>query len=281
MGYRTNVRRTGLRGSTNRRAPKKRRSSISKVYRQRPTARNQQRQIARVTKLAISNRKRFNSVYTDWQISPTSTPDDLGYVTAMATNTWQVIRITNFDQWIPVLRQDTNVNESNHTFVKRISINMRASLGTGYANCNFFLVRARFPEANRDLLSSPPTIANGDYIELSQAASANVRLNPAKFKVLASNYCTLKTTTLIPPATTDFLPGDPTPAERKWQWNIYPKIKVHQPSTQSTPGRWPAKAFETLPYYDRLYVMCISNIDANTMRGVWYCDPLATCVNQL
>lgn len=284
MAFRNDyVTRTGLRGSraTRTRGNRRRKTAIKKVYSQRPTARNQQQQIARVTRLAVSNRRRFESVYTDWQLSPTADPSDTGYATNMVGNTWQVIRITNFDQWVPVLRQSRIVEDSNHTFVKRISINMRATLGSGYANCNFFIVRTRYPDATRDLFNSPPSIANGDFIDVSSAPGMNVRLNPAKFKVLASKYVTLKTTTAIPPAVTDFLPGDPSPAEAKWNWTISPKIKVHQPATQSTPGRWSDKAFESLPYYDKLYILALSNIDSNTMRGIWYADSLATCVNSL
>ncbi len=281
-GYHDRVKRTGLRGAKSTTGRHyKRHSALKTVYKQKPTRYNQKRQIARVTRLAISNRQRFKSVYTDWQMSPTSAPDDTGYQFPMLNSTWQIIRLTNFDQWIPVLRQDTNVEVSNHTFVKRIQVNMRASLGNGYVNGQWFLVRTRFPEANRDLFSAPPTIANGDFVEVTSAPGMNIRLNPAKFKVLASTYATLKTTTITTPATTDFLPGDPSPAEKKWQWNISPKIKVHKPATQSTPGRWPEKAFETLPYYDRLYIMGYTNIDTNTMRGFWYADPLATCVINL
>lgn len=276
------VKRSSLRYSRSTTGRRRRRpTALKRVFRQKPTAANQKRQIARVTRLALSNRARFKSTYTDWQMSPTASPDDTGFQFPMLNNTWQVVRLTNFDQWIPVLRQDNNVEASNHTFVKRISINMRASIGNGYVFGNWFVVRLRFPDATRDLFASPPSLANGDFIDVTTSPGMNIRLNPAKFKVLASAYHTLKTTTFTTPATTDFLPGDPQPSEKKWQWNLNVNMKVHQPATQGQPGRWSDKAFESLPYYDRIYLMCLTNIDTNTMRGVWYCDPLSTCINNL
>lgn len=287
MYYRQRVRKTRNRGTGRTSGHRKKRSNtVRKIWRRKPTARNQQKQIAAVTRLALANRRRFNSVYTDWQMSPTSSPDDLGYGFNIANGLWQVIRLTNFDQWEPVLRQNENVNDSNHTFVKRIQISMRAYVTAGYTNQCFFIVRTRFGDANRDLLSDPPTVANGDMIENSNFQGASIRLNPAKFKVLASKYVNLKLTPIgVAPNDPNFVPGDGNSFERKWQWTINPNIKVHQPATTSggsiVPGKWPAKAFEDLPYYDRIYLMCYGQMDPNTTRGSWYADPLATCINQL
>ncbi len=265
---------------------KRRPSMVSKVYRRKPTARNQQKQIAAVTRLAVANRRRFQSVYTDWQISPTSDPSDIGYGFNLSPATWQTIRLTNFDQWEPVLRQSDVVNDSNHTFVKRIQINLRANINAGYATCNFFIVRTRFTDATRDLFSAPPTVANGDFTENTNFPGACIRLNSSKFKVLAHTYFTLKTHPVgTAPGSPNFIPGDPLPAEKKWQWTIHPSCKVHQSAFSSggsvVPGKWPQKAFEDLPYYNRLYLMAYVNLDTNITRGSWYADSLATCVNSL
>ncbi len=288
MPYRQGVRASGLRGSGRRSGYRKRRSNtIRKIWRRRPTARTQQRQIAAVTRLAIANRKRFKSTYTDWQISPTSSPDDLGYGFGLTAATWQTIRITNFDQWQSVLRMDENVNESNHTFVKRIQINMRAFVVAGYATCNFFLLRTRFPDGPRDLFNDPPTLQNGDFTQNTQFPGANIRLNAAKFKVLASKYLTLKVNPPgVAPVSPGFIPGDPSPSEHKWQWTINPNIKVHQGAVSGggagvVPGKWTDKSFEDLPYYDKLYVMAYVNLDPNDTRGSWYADSMATCINNL
>jgi len=281
------VRRNALRGSRNTgRSRYRRRSAVSKVYRQRPTAHNQKRQIARVTRLALANRARFNSVYTDYQISPTSDPSDLGYTWPLVNGAWQIIRLTNFDQWQAVLRSDNNVLDSNHTFVKRISVNMRAQVSSGYATCNFFIFRTRFPEGPRDVFSDPPSTPNQDFAENTSIPGSNIRLNSAKFKVLASQYCTLRTaprgSVSLPDPNATFIPGDPLPAEKRWQWTLNPRIKVHQTaSTGAIPGRWIGKPFESLPYYDRLYLAAFITFDAATTRGAWYADPLFTCVNNL
>ncbi len=265
---------------------KRRSTAVRKIYKKKPTARTQQKQIARVTKLAIENKKRFNSVYTDWSISPTS-DSDVGYGFTLISGSWQTIRLTNFDQWQPVLRQSENVNESNHTWVKRISVNLRAYVTSGYATANFFVIRTRYPEATRDLFNNPPTIPNGDYIDNSQYPGACIRLNPAKFKILGSKYMTLKVTPQsVTPNDPAFIPGDPVPAERKWQWNFEPNLKVHQSSftgggAGTIAGKWTQKAFEDLPYYDRIYLMAYIHFDPTTTRGSWYADSLATCVNTL
>lgn len=265
---------------------KRRSSTVRNIWKKRPTARTQQKQIARVTRLAISNRKRFDRTHTDWAISPTA-DESVGYGFTLTSATWQTIRLTNFDQWVPVLRQSEVVNDSNHTFVKRISVNLRAYVTSGYATANFFVVRTRYPEATRDLFSNPPTIPNGDFIQNTEYPGANIRLNSAKFKILGSKYMTLKITPQsVAPNDPAFIPGDPVPAERKWQWNFTPNIKVHQSSFSgggagTVAGKWTQKAFEDLPYYDRIYLMAYIQFDSTSTRGSWYADSLATCVNQL
>ncbi len=221
-------------------------------------------------------------------MSPTADPTDTGFGFNLANGTWQTIRLTNFDQWIGVLRQDQNVSDSNHTFVKRLQVNCRAMVGSGWAACNFFIVRTRFADATRDLFSDPPTTANYDFAENTQLAGANIRLNPAKFKVLASKYVTLRTAPRgslpIPTASANFSPGDPDPAETRWQWNVNCNVKVHQASSGGAglaPGKWVDKAFESLPYYDRIYLMAYCVFDTASTRGAWYADPMATCINNL
>jgi len=225
-------------------------------------------------------------VYTDWQLSSTSDPTDVGFGFNLTNATWQVIRLTNFDQWIPVMRIDDNVNNANHTFVKRLQVNCRVQVGAGWAACNFFVVRCRFPDATRDLFSNPPSIGTADFAENSQLTGANIRLNPSKFKVMASKYITAKCAPRgsipIPDANPNFYPGDPDAAERKWQWNIPVNMKVHAPApTQNAAAKWPEKAFETLPYYDRIYLMAYCSFDGSSTRGGWYADSIATCINSL
>lgn len=163
---------------------------------------------------------------------------------------------------------------------------MRAYVTAGYATCNFFIIRTRFPDATRDLFNSPPTIPNGDFVDNSEYPGACIRMNSAKFKILASKYTTLKISPQsITPNDPTFVPGDPHAAERKWQWVLNPKIKVHQPAYSgggagTLAGKWTDKAFEDLPYYDRIYLMAYIHFDPNVTRGSWYADSLATCVNQ-
>lgn len=241
---------------------KKPSTTLRKVYTRRPTAQNQKRQIARVTRLALANRKRFKTVYTDWQTN------GVAYIDSSTPGSWNVFRLSDVMTWVSVLRQDTNVNESSHTFVKRLQVNYTSWITQGYAHVNIFVVRPRYPAANKD----PATgmVINEDYVHNPNFQYANLRLNAGKFKVLYSAYKFLMVDSMG--NTGGGIPGDPTDTFMNRQINLNVNIKVAQAATTDA---WHKKVFEAMPYYDKLYLL------VQQSSGAFQFDSIATCVNTL
>jgi len=280
--------RNSLRGSTSRpsRSRKSRFSTVSKIYKKRPTARTQQKQIARVTRLAIANRARFRKCFTDYQWTPDASTEEGGFSWTFAPGVWQVQRLTNFDQWRPVLRQNLNVQESNHTYVHRVQVDLRFELSTGFCGVNVFIVRPRFSGAGRDYFASPPTTSQADYVQNDVNPGYNVILNSDKFKVMSSRYFTMRIAPRAAPALTDYLPGDASYVTKRFSFNLSPHMKVVQranlnPPDPTQPVSWLDKAFETLPYYDQYYMMVLPAFDSTTTRAVGYMNVVSTCINTI
>ncbi len=173
MAYGKTRRTTGLRGTTGvRRSIRKKRSTATKVRYQRPTARNQQSQIASNAMDISRNRRAINrhKVYTDYQYTdlvPLSAPG------------WGVVELTNFSNWNPVLRRSEDVLAASHTFIKRMQINIRASLNDAeWAAFNVFVVTLRRDAAGKDPFTTAPVITE-EWIEPSQLQGFNIRLNSA------------------------------------------------------------------------------------------------------
>lgn len=240
-------------------------AAVRKIYRRRPTARNQQKQIARVTRLAISNSKRFKSVYTDWQMS--------NYTTIPASGTtWHIVKLTDFSTWVSKMRMDTNVNESNHTFIKRLQINLSTWTTAGYSQVNMFIVRPRWSAAGDDP-SIQGMVAGTDYIEGPSGHGGDVRLNSGKYKVLWSAYKMLTIASIGQTGGNNQLPGDPSESYYRRQVNLPVNMRVSTTNLAS----WTTKSFDDLPYYNKLYLLVLNS---GTGTAVSY-DQLATCINKL
>lgn len=249
----------GTRGrSYRRRNPIKK--AVRRIYRRRPTAKTQQRQIARVTRLALANRRRFNTVYTDWQRT------DMLYPPNPAN--WIVVRLTDIPLWNSVMRMDTNVNEANHTFIKRIQINFTAWITTATTHVNVFIIRPRYNAAGDDP-AAQGMVAGTDYIHNPSFQRADVRLNSGKYKVLFSAYKLLQVATLG--NTAGGIPGDPSDTVLKRQVNLNVNMKVSTTNLAS----WHTKPFDDLPYYDKLYLLVLQD------SGAFEYDLLATAINTL
>ena len=263
--------------------PKRKRvANTTKVKYQRPTAKNQQRQImanARmVTKLykaAMTKR-----VFCDWQYvgqAKCPLPDPSGF-----SRNWFCFPLTDFGQWGPVLRRDDNVTDSSTTFVQRMQINMRYNLkGASWAQYNVFIVTPRKDAANNDIVAR---IAAGqvpqagvEYVEGPDAF--NFRLNPAVYKVHYASYKTLTQTTLFLPAQQPS--GNPFTTWSKGQATVKCGINVRMP-VLSEP--WTSLPYMQQAYYKRYFMLvCIVN-DANAgisqlQTAEFNFDQLATTIN--
>lgn len=97
--------------------------------------------------------------------------------------------------WVPVLRRDDNVLESNSTLLKRLSVNFRYSLGqSAWCQISHFVVTLRKNAANT-VVTQNGLIANRDYI--LSPGDFNPRLNPEVFKVHYVRHVSLMSNTWL------------------------------------------------------------------------------------
>jgi len=221
-------------------------ANTTKVRYQRPTARNQRKQIMTNAR-AVKSLYRLlpKRVFCDWQrVGTLNAALDAGSY----TTTWGCFPLTNYSDWQPVLRVDANVAESSTTFVQRLSINMRYTLqASSWAQYNVWIVTSRRDSSQRDW---PASIAAGtnpveftDYIEGPNAF--NLRLNPALFKVHFATYKTLTETTLFQSALPLAPAGNPNTTWSKGQANIRCGINVRQPTSTD--------AWNDVPYMQQAF----------------------------
>lgn len=264
---------------------RKRTSNVTRVRFQRPTARNQQKQIVNNARIIQRLNKAVfgNRVYCDWRSQGQMFATlDAGNV----TKTWFCIPLTSFPDWQAVLRQDDNVSGSSTTYVNRMQLNLRMFLQS--ANYAFFNVWVVTPRKDQNARDTPAAIAAGqdplndiDYI--ASPEGINLRLNSAVWKVHFAKYSTLTESTLLEFGASPPLPsGNPYSTWRKCQVNIPLKMKVRNP-TSGTP--WTSLRYMNLPYYHRYQLLvevqqqAPDTAVANTgARLDW--DLLATTINE-
>lgn len=266
---------------------KPRTATTTMVKYQKPTARNQRKQIMRnardikrMYKSVLGNR-----VFCDWQFvgQLSAALDSSGF-----TRTWACFPLTDFVQWGAVMRQDQNVSESSTTYVRNMQLNFRYQLkASSWAQYNVFIVTPRKDAAGNDV---PDRIKNGNFpqpgVEYVEGPDAfNFRLNPAVFKVHFASYRTLTETTLFLPAQQPA--GNPFTTFAKGQANVKCGINVRFPVNLSFPTP-PSNPWKDLPYMQQAYhkryflLVCIvadgaAGTPATTAQFSF--DQLATTIN--
>lgn len=269
----TGLRGTGARSGASRR--RKRTVNIAKVRYQAPTARHQKSQILANARLLASHSKmlRRHKVYTDWH--------DSGSLSITSSSTWGVVKLTDFQNWTSVLRQDPVVTEKSHTFVLRLQLNLRFLLNEAdFAGISLFVVTPRKNAVGIDPFTNPP-VKNVEWIEPSNNQGFNVRLNSGIYKVHYSKYLTLTSNTLLSAAVPAETVGNPNTTWRKSQVNVPLKMSVTQPALYGTAqGSWKLLGFDDLPYYSRFYIIAymVFGGTGTATPAISY-DSLITCVN--
>lgn len=265
--------------------PKRRRTSnVTKVRFQRPTAKNQRRQI-------MSNARRLNTlsrivyqsrVYCDWQAFDTMFANwDTG---GNYSKTWGAWALSDFPSWNAVLRKDDNVLESSSTFLKRLQINFRYYLdAASYAQFNIFVVTLRKDAAAYNPVTN---IAGGvfpvdgtDYV--AGPSDFNIRLNPAKFKVHFARQITLTENTLLQDPLQARSAGNPYSTWKKGQFTMPVNSTYRVPA--GTGNTWRNIPYTSQPYYQRYFLLalCVSGNAATAATGQakFQWDSLATTIN--
>ncbi len=274
------VRITALRGSAARPSRKRsvRRSvNIAKVKYQAPTARHQKGQILANARLLARHSRmlRTHKVYTDFQLDKAAMP--------AASGEWFVDKLTDFQNWVSVLRQDPVMLEKSHTFILRAQINFRVVLNdANFLGLNVFIVTLRKNAANIDPFTNPP-IKPTEWIENSQAQGFNIRLNPSIYDVKMARYISLTNSGMLQPAIPADTAGNPYSTWKKFQVNLPLKMSVTQPALYgSGQGSWKFIGFDNLAHYHKYYIMVYAVYRMSTAAvippGASF-DMLATCVN--
>lgn len=221
----------------------------------RQSARAQQGYILRNARLVNKLNRHYQQsrVFTDWKYDVFAPPDNL-----VTTGNWNFSPITDLSKWLQVMRQNVTVARANHTFVRdvRISLITKLERSTTALFVNCFLVRPRYPSANRDLTLTGDWTENRDWIQNITQPGEMVRLNPAVVKVLAKKQYRLMSNTPgfeQNPDPNTVVVGDISKVTKRWEWNLKLNMKVSNPSTIGD-GSWQGVPFETLPYYNKIYL---------------------------
>lgn len=272
------ARANGLRGTgrvAGKRTTRKGVSNSIKVRYQKPSARNQQKQILSNARTLARHAKLLqqHKIYTDWQFSSPCVPAISG--------DWSVQRLTDFTAWTSVLRQDPIVAGKSHTFVLRSQINIRCDLGNkDFAAFNVFIVTKRKNANQYDPFTTSPSLGE-EYIENAQQQGFNLRLNPSVYKVHYAKYATLTQNSLFNAAVPTQTVGMPTSSYRKMQVNLPLKMSVTQPALHGLgTGPWLDMHFENLPPYHQYFLMVNASWGGTgAIAPSLNFDQLATCVN--
>lgn len=198
----------------------------------------------------------------------------------MFSDTWSAVKLTEFSDWVPVMRQDPVVLQQSQTFVKRMQLNMRYALNDAdFVGINMFVVTLRKNAAGFDPFVTAPVL-NRDWIENAEAQGFNVRLNSAIYKVHFARYITLTANNLLSPPESGQNVGNPYTTWKKGQINIPMNLTVRQPALFGAgTGSWSNLSQEDLPYYAKYYLMMYATFGGGGTRPAVTYDGLAVCIN--
>ncbi|AXH74079.1 MAG: putative capsid protein [Circoviridae sp.] len=195
-------------------------------------------------------------VFCDWQYTGVESP----FTPLQTYNTLQTIDLMNPTIWGAVLRQDPNVLSSSSTCVKRMSINLRSSLGeANWCQTSIFIVSIRKDAADREIRNSGLTEGE-DYVFNSQGF--NPTLNSRVFKVHYVRHMSLMTSAWqlekAVAGNAEFI-GNPQTTLKKGTVNMKLDFKLRQPNGTT----WKNMEIDQLPPYQRLHMLMFFKGNSN------------------
>lgn len=245
---------------------KRRRSSTITKAKYMPRTRTANRSLIKSNAFAIRAVRRMipPPIWSDFQYKGAYGPFTSG-APANYFNIFAEELMTPNSLWQPVLRQDLNIQSASSTLVKRMSVNIRTSLGeSNWCQISTFIVTLRKDAANRTI-SQSGLIVEEDYILGEQ--DFNPRLNPSVFKVHYVRHLSLMSNAWQQPKTTigtnEFV-GNPNTTYAKGQVNIRPNIRLRQPT--GTP--WTTMDQDQLPPHQRYYILTFFKGNTNEVDDV-------------
>lgn len=238
---------------------RRRRASVStRAKYQRPSARNQQRQIQSLARLAVKNARMLRAAtsYTDWfkQFNVTQ-----------SASLWQADELTNIDGWAAGNRQDADVVVSQNVFLRNMVFEWFCSSETKNqaVEVDMFIVSLRDSASNWTPQFGPTgaLTAGSDYNGMG--VSNKVELNSGIFKVHYSTQFRLfprNNPSTVDPTLLDFS-GNPYATYKRGKVNIKLNYKVRGPAQLS----WKTTTMDQLPPRQRMYVV-YRGVSADTVN---------------
>ena len=268
--------------SKNKAHTKRRRSSTLTKAKFKPRTVKANRSLIQSNALAIRAVKRMMPppLWTDYQYSR-------GYSPIFGTDptlyaSIQCDKLTEFSNWVPVLRRDNNALMSTKTLIKRMQINLRHDLGeSNWVQITTFIVSLRRDAANRDPFDTGTLVENDDYIVSAQQGQ-NARLNPAVFKVHYTRAVSLMSGAFRQPETTvqnSVFVSNSAYTFSKGQINMKLNFTIRQPTGQDS---WKQMKIDQLAPSQRLYILTFfrgSTNEPDDDPPTCFYDCLSTCYN--
>ena len=235
-----------------RRGHRHRRSTYTKAARQRPTARNQRRQIMANARAVGKLTHRVNSlkVWSDWALTNN---------TQLSTGTWFVQPLNNYGDWASWGRANVNTNEAKKTFWQSAKIYFGLYMIDNLPTViNIFIVTPAHESANRDPFVSGPQVYR-DYVQSEDGC--NIYLNRDVFRVISQKSILLSNVNPTVITTQPTIAGNPNTCWARYSTSY----KTHFPVRQALgdmdaggvyiPRTWRSKLIDSEPYYRRFYFM--------------------------
>ena len=232
-------------GTRNGRARRGRRSSISaRVRYQRPSARNQKRQISTLARMAVRSSRILaaHRIYQDWKL-------DSGINFAIPG--WQVTGFMNPIAWEACLRRDLTPLTQSGCFLREMQFSyfMTNNTKTLPSTISLFLVTLRRQQDWQGTMAD-----NEEYI--TQGEGSAPILNSGIFKVLWSrNHQIFPAKSEVNSGSTSGMPfaatGDPNTQYKRGKTTIRLNYTLRSPSDLS----WKQLSQEDMPYWNRIYLL--------------------------
>ena len=275
MVWRSNASRNQGSSGRRRRSTRGRYSIRARAKLQRPSARNQKRQITTLAKMVTYNRKVLMAqrTFTDYVLTGSV---NYGFPTQ------QIIPLMEVNLWQATLRQNIDVITQQRTYIRNMEFNwfMETQGVNNITQTTMFLVSIR-PTAST---WNPAVGLNQNQEWASQGSQNAVTLNPGIFKCHWTKHWTTFPNTSAsydpggPLAGANILVpnGDPSDRYRKGRIRIKAKYSIRAPGQ----GPWKNMIQEQLPPHRRLFFLIFANQETpGGTTSLFNWGLRATCVN--
>ena len=225
---------------------RRRRNTLrSRVRWQKPSARNQKKQLSSLTKIALRNAKMLSAqrTFCDWVLTGTRQ-----FSTATS-----VITLMSVDSWNATMRQNLDVVTQQRTYIRNMSLSwyLDGAALNNDAQVTMFLVSLRSTAANWD----GTLTENTEWC--NQGAKNAVMLNPNIFKVHWTRHFNVFPEQFTTADGSARPSGNPSCEYRRGRINIKSKYSIMAPAGQT----WKQMTSDQLTPHRRLFFLIFPQTD--------------------